>query len=839
MTTSDREIESAFLTAMTTLPRLDEFRRTGNYGEQLISASSAFRGLLETYAPPGLEEAMPALKGSLAAHAFSAAMSLERFSEALQWAEYEVAAGMDDKKPSFTFARGLNNRGLAKQELGQLVDAQKDYLEGLRIVEEMMNQASGDSAACNLRGVISNNLAQLRLARGEVDRVDDLLVSSATAPDSIWRNEEEQSAFRFNNLGFAALHHKRFDEAISLFKRGLKEAEDASNLHMVGIFRCNIGSVYLEREDYVLAKDYLREACAAHETSNSKGPLAIDFYQLGLTHRGLEERAEATTAIRLAWDNVRQAAPHSIQALRILRDLGLQRLVTGDKKRARAAFLRGIELYEEMRPNVGENEEQHEGSLKSLRLLIEMMLYLSLDDSWTDEAADFVERAKGRIWYEHLYRLRILEQDGPAKGDLRQQLHKLQTEETRGLSILSSESTVTKVGEAANARLQVEAWEAKALGNDSTLHRDRSKGFAADVLKDLSNHNTLVLDYFVGPNATFVTYCYNGSLGSCRLDVAETELTLLVKDSCFELLASKSRLGPRYNRSAQLSRLLLEKINIDFGNIRLVHILPDGPLWYFPFDAMLVPTTTNEVRMFLDVAPVTIAPNAIILTELRRREGLLRPRHEWRFLGVGAPDLGPEMAPIPGTKEQLSILESELEISSPCILSGREATPRALLEGLKGATHVHIASHARGDTGDKDPGVFLSDGKGGWELLRPKDFSSLSLAADLVQLVCCSTSLGRASSGEGLMSLARAFILAGARCVIASLWPITDRHAASLVRSFYSHLLTGESVARALWTAKRELRDSQGTIRTWSALQVLGDADSHESRMSTIPEAQL
>ena len=75
-----------------------------------------------------------------------------------------------------------------------------------------------------------------------------------------------------------------------------------------------------------------------------------------------------------------------------------------------------------------------------------------------------------------------------------------------------------------------------------------------------------------------------------------------------------------------------------------------------------------------------------------------------------------------------------------------------------------------------------------WEI-----FESLRLSADLVALSGCDTALGAQVEGEGLSSLTRAFLHAGAQSVLASLWSVNDRSTAELMTRFYTHLGNGKS----------------------------------------------
>jgi CHAT domain-containing protein len=90
--------------------------------------------------------------------------------------------------------------------------------------------------------------------------------------------------------------------------------------------------------------------------------------------------------------------------------------------------------------------------------------------------------------------------------------------------------------------------------------------------------------------------------------------------------------------------------------------------------------------------------------------------------------------------------------------------------------------------------------------LPVRDILGLKLDADLVTLSACETGLGRLERGEGVLGLSRAFLAAGARSVVVSLWKVNDRSTALLMEHFYQPLLAQRRPReRALAEAKRAL----------------------------------
>jgi CHAT domain-containing protein len=90
-------------------------------------------------------------------------------------------------------------------------------------------------------------------------------------------------------------------------------------------------------------------------------------------------------------------------------------------------------------------------------------------------------------------------------------------------------------------------------------------------------------------------------------------------------------------------------------------------------------------------------------------------------------------------------------------------------------------------------------------ILQMTEIMRLKLNSDLVTLSACRTGLGKVVGGEGVLGLTRAFLYAGSRSVVASLWNVNDTATAELMKSFYAHLKKGESKDEALRQAKLTL----------------------------------
>src|SRR5262249_41588281 len=125
---------------------------------------------------------------------------------------------------------------------------------------------------------------------------------------------------------------------------------------------------------------------------------------------------------------------------------------------------------------------------------------------------------------------------------------------------------------------------------------------------------------------------------------------------------------------------------------------------------------------------------------------------------------------------------------------------------------IHFASHSFINATHPDlSGIVLSlvDRQGQEQdgYFRLHEIYNLKMPTDLVGLGGCRTGLGKEIKGEGLMSLTRGFMYAGAPRVIVSGWEVQDRPSATLMIKFYRGLLGPKkmSAAAALRAAQIEM----------------------------------
>ncbi|WP_239396506.1 CHAT domain-containing protein [Frankia sp. CiP3] len=757
--TSDPELVAGLASVME-LARLKRDRRFTELADRADE-------ILHDLGPPaGRGDHYSALVGTVASFGALAAYELSQYSKTLGFAEAQVSAGRLIADPSVTLAHGLNWRALANEMLGRLVAAATDYQEGLAIARALVPPDPAVEEELRL------NYSDMQVKRGERSPFLDLRPDTAQPDTSAGAAlagpaAGEQDLQRANQAAVNSIVLGRLDEGVAMLMVVMRQARLRGDHRAAGVAASNAGQALVDVGRPESGLLHLLEARQLLRRPGLGEQLAVACYNLGLTYRQLNDDEKAIAAFKEGWDAFRAEAPKSLRVLPLLRELTLQRILQKDFRRARAALNRGLDIYDSVRSEVGTREREHEGTMRSYRSLLELHLFLSLDDGWIDEAMTLIDRGKARFWTESLAALAPVERIGGLTG------------QTRSTRTIRYQRPTTAGG-----------------------------GF--------------VLNFFVGPNATFIASGPPARPAVRRIDVGEDALRDLVEDVIFELLASPSRGGADRTNTVALGRLLLA--GVDLADTRRLFVLPDGPLWALPFDALPLPDDAGSLG---DELPVVIAPSLPVLSRLSERAG--EPPHiaQWRVLALGGPAAGPDFPAIPGTVEQVSAIGRRLP--GTCTLTGKRASRQTLAQQITTATHIHIAAHAFGTPDSDVPHIVLSDGADGPDLLYATEIAQWHLQAELVFLSACGTSVARLSSGEGATSIGRAFILAGARCVIATLWPIEDTEAVDLISLFYQRLAEGVSPAQAALYARQQARAMGAGVRTWSALQVIGDGFAGEN----------
>lgn len=177
----------------------------------------------------------------------------------------------------------------------------------------------------------------------------------------------------------------------------------------------------------------------------------------------------------------------------------------------------------------------------------------------------------------------------------------------------------------------------------------------------------------------------------------------------------------------------------------------------------------------------------------------------------------------------ISEIESVYKWFRGKMFTGDQATKTNFIKAMSDPAIFHLAMHSLSDSLNSRYSYMLFDARNDQQESRLYNYEiSLSrIKSPMVVLSACNSGTGTLYSGEGLMSLARGFILAGASSVIKTTWEVNDEASSEIITRFYYHLSKGKQKNDALHLAKLEYLKKSSPAFTnpyyWAAYEVLGD----------------
>ena len=748
-----------------------------------------------------------------------------------------IAKELGDKEALMLAYGGL---GKAFEHLGNLRKAEEYTNLRLNLSKEIGNKCEEGSAYCNLGDIFSRlgNFKksiecfnrQLKIAK----EIEDLMAEGAALGglgvvfDSLGEFEKaidyhtqhlriaktikdkDGQGIAYGNLGNAYLSLEDFKNALYCFEQRLSIAKNLGDKAREGRAYGHLGSTYQQLGDYNKAGDYYnRRLCIAQELGDKAGEGAACGY-IGSIFLNL-----GRYTIGIGWNERR---------LRIAEDLGDKDM----EGKAYSDLGRCFEMLESLSKALKKYQ-------KSVEVFNQMRGLLQSEDKW---------KIGFRNEYNHAYTglCRVLLKQGnidealvaaeegraQSLADLmtsRYGFHEGQTEEKR----LHDEEFAT-LNNAASSTIFLSLSENKlniwlVLKEKPVLHRQKtlchyfSKNAAAETLQSLIQFAYEKSDVRTNVN------CENRSLDVLHENRYTVERS---PKKCSQQILQEDNL-PLAGLYSYVITPILDLIEGD----ELI-IVPDGPLWLAPFAALLNPfskylSESFKVRLIPSLASLKIIANC---PKFHSSSGALV---------VGDPDMS-EVTNSQGDQilQQLPFARQEAQMIGKILntapLTGKLATKCEVLKQISSVAVVHIAAHGRMETGEiaLSPNPERESQTPSEEdyMLTMADVMSVKLRAKLVVLSCCHSGRGEIKA-EGVVGIARAFIGAGARSVLVSLWAIDDEATLEFMKSFYHNFVKGRSASESLNHAMKCLRESEkfGDLKYWAPFTLIGDdvtLDKHE-----------
>ena len=350
-------------------------------------------------------------------------------------------------------------------------------------------------------------------------------------------------------------------------------------------------------------------------------------------------------------------------------------------------------------------------------------------------------------------------------------------------------------------------------GNDVQLRRkqishNNSKNIASTVLESLVKTTRKEIGVGIGVE------CEDRSLdGKSDGDLSKTRDQTIIQRSHFDT----NSLRTWYD-------VVISPIK-DLINGNELIFVPGGPLCLAPYAAFM----DSDSKYLSESFRIRVIPS---LNNLKLIKDCSPDYHQKSgSLLVGDPcleevrDCGIKLEQLPFAKKEVEMIGKILHTVP---LTGKEATKNEVLKRLSSVAVVHIAAHGCMETGEiaLAPNTRRASETPVQEdfLLTMGDVMGVQLRARLVVLSCCHSGRGEIKA-EGVVGIARAFLGAGTRSVLVSLWGIDDEATLEFMKSFYLHLVEGRGASESLNRAMKCMRKSENfsEVKYWAPFVLIGD----------------
>jgi CHAT domain-containing protein/Flp pilus assembly protein TadD len=789
--------------------------------------------------------------------------------------------------------------GSAYSAEGNTTQALAYYSRSLTIAEQKISNFMGKR---HLLSSVLSNISRLMIARGdyaraleylqrilEISRDEKALTDEATALRQIGRvhllQNDFSDALTYDQLsldlgrrmgdkdliarniaaaGWVYQLQGDSDKALEHFHEALTYYEELGNKPSVASALYSLGAVYASRKEYQEAVAYFDKSLKLSEAIGDQDMLA---YALD----GMAEAHYAQRNFEMALDFANRASTiagntSDAQILGDSRGIAGQAYEALHKPiEARSAFGDAIKVVESTRENVAGGEEQRQNFFKDKLAPYHGMIEVLVAESRLSEALSYAERAKGRTLADVLGngRVNVTKAMTAAEHELEEQFQAQLVSLNRQLGV---ERATPKPDEGRLAdltaglekvRLQYSDFRTNLYAAHPALRAQRGQIepiSLSDAAKLLPDNRTAVLEFVVADEKSYLFVltqkpgrnAVDPELGVYTIDIKAKDLGREAEE--FRRQLSLRDLQFRSSAS-RLFDILVRPAQSQLSGITNLLIVPDGPLWNLPFQAV----QPRPGHYLLEDYALSYAPSLTILREMVR----LRLRNQnmptvtagQTLMAMGDPALATStsqharltyrdesLSPLPEAAKEVKTLGRLYGQQQSQVFVGSEATEDRFKAEAPEFRILHLATHGLlNETNPMYSHVLLSSGGQTAKedgLLEAWEIMNLDLHAELAVLSACETARGRITSGEGVIGLTWAFFVAGVPTTVVSQWKVESSSTSQLMLAFHRNrkVANGQAVspfhtARALQRAELRLLHDQRYSHPfyWAGFVVVGD----------------
>jgi len=697
----------------------------------------------------------------------------------------------------------FNNIGLLYKSIGDYNRAIECFNEAL-IIDKQLGDDGTISSDLNNIGVAYVRRAAFFRREQDFQKAEEFFKECLSLTRKVKNSKIEIRVL--NNMGIVYLERKNYFESFNYFLKALDKAKKIKDLEAVGTIYCNLGACYLRIGYVKKAKYYFHEAKELSQEIKSKNIFFEAYFGLGQCYENLGEFEKAIEFY--------QKSIIEIDRVRSRIDLDT----------FKAGFVRDkLSVYES---------------------LINLLFKQGNDSSSFDKNKkifSIVEKAKARAFLEVLGKSTAEIQEELSTG-LKREKQKISEERKNGeddYSLIKGDHVLF------SSKIPAEELEAMNMILPEPCHLEQ-------VQKELLDQRTALIEYFLGERQSFVFIIKENDYNLFLLPPRD-EIRKSIKGYIKEI-SDPPRGKFRGNLAAErLFRQLLFPFEKNLNDsIEHLIIVPDGLLYYLPFEALVAGATNkfSKSKFLIEKYKISYAPSSSSLLFLKKKKVRIQPSKS--LLAIGNPSYeleeiskndgksssriyreiyenqGFDFSPLPYSEREVKEISKFFQRKRKDVFLGSEAGEDLIKKiSLEDYQIIHFACHGLHD--EIFPfrsGLVLSlDGdmkEDGFLLVH--EIYNLKLIADLIVLSACQTGKGKLENVEGVLGLPRIFFYCGARSVISSLWEVNDKSTARFMSYFYKNLSMGNSKSQALRLAKiRMLKSEYSHPFYWASFVLYGD----------------
>lgn len=379
----------------------------------------------------------------------------------------------------------------------------------------------------------------------------------------------------------------------------------------------------------------------------------------------------------------------------------------------------------------------------------------------------------------------------------------------------------------------------------------------SDIIQKELPPKTALLEFVIGDSIVHIFYLDKHqvewkkiSLDKNILDKKITKFHRILSN--YQLIVNdESKAYREYtNQAYWFYQNLLRPVLADKQGLENLLIITDGKLGHLPFEVFLVEQPSQKIlpydQLHYLVKDYNISYNysaslwnenmtsvrkqnngqifalaANYDTKLDSQKQNLRLSSEIILRGT--------LSHLPDAKKEVETLENEFQ---GYFAFNEFATEAVIKEIAPNYAIMHFATHGILDKNNPVlSSIVLTENGDSLEnnFWQAHEISKLQINADLVVLSACETGFGKFEKGNGIASLARAFMYAGASSLVVSLWQVNDFATSAIMKNFYNNLADGLPKNVALRQAKLQYIESSSGYAShpafWSPFIQIGNTD--------------